>query len=59
VIDVYFPPDFQVSGGQLRITSFGTEEVRCFSMLIMTIAHFTCDGKCISCALLYNVDSFV
>jgi hypothetical protein len=58
-VDVLSPADFQVSGGQLRITSFGAEEVRCLSLLVMTIAHFTSDGKHISCTLLYYVDSLV
>jgi hypothetical protein len=48
-----------VSGGQLKITSFGAEEVRCLSLLVTTIAHFTSDGKCISFPLLYYVDSLV
>jgi hypothetical protein len=58
-VDVLSPVDFQVSGGQLQITSFSAEEVRCLSLLVTTIAHFTSDGKCISCTLLYYVDSLV
>ena len=53
------PLDFQVSGGQLRIGAFGSEEVQCLSLLISTISHNTSDGKCISCLLLYYDDSLV
>jgi hypothetical protein len=58
-VDVLSPTDFQVSGGQLWITSFSAEEVRCLSLLVTTIAHFTSDGKRISFPLLYYVDSLV
>ena len=51
--------DFQVSRGQLRIGAFGGEEVQCQSLIISTISHNTSDGKCISCSLLYYVDSLV
>jgi hypothetical protein len=34
-----------VFDGKIHITSFGEEEVRCLSMLVMTITHFTSDGK--------------
>ena len=50
---------FQVSRGQLRIASFGGEEVRCLSLLISTISHHTSDGKRISCPLLFYVDSLL
>ena len=53
------PSYFQVSGGQLRIIAFGSEEVRCLSLLIATISHNTSYGQRISCPLLYYVDSLV
>jgi hypothetical protein len=57
--DIPSPGDFQVAGGQLWITSFGAEDVRCLSLLLSTISHFTGDGQCISCVLLYYVDSLI
>ena len=57
--DILSPSYFQVSGGQLRIASFGREEVRCLSLLISTISHNTNDGQCISYPLLFYVDSLV
>ena len=51
------PIYFQVSGGQLRIASFGAKEVRCLSLLLATIAHYTSDVQCISFPLLFYVDS--
>ena len=57
--NIFSPSDFQVSGGQLRIAAFGSEEVRCLSLLISTISHNTSDGKCISSSLLYYVYSLV
>ena len=47
---------FQVSGGKLSIASFGREDVRCLSLMVMTIAHITSDGKHIIFPLLYYVD---
>jgi hypothetical protein len=38
---------------------FGAEDVRCLSLLLSTISHFIGDGQCISCALLYYVDSLI
>ena len=58
-VEVLSPTDFQVSGGQLKIASFDAEEVRCLSLLVTTIAHFTSDGKHIRFPLLYYVDSLV
>ena len=58
-MDILSPSNFQVSGGRLRIDAFGSEEVRCPSLLILTISHNTNDGKHISCLLLYYVDSLV
>jgi hypothetical protein len=58
-VDLHSPTNFQVYGEQLQITSFGAEEVRFLSLLVMTITHFTSDRKCISCSLLYYVDSLV
>jgi hypothetical protein len=57
--DIPSPGDFQVAGGQLQITSFGAEDVRCLSLLLSTISHFIGDGQCISCTLLYYVDSLI
>ena len=57
--DILSPSNFQVFGGQLRIASFGSEEVRCLSLLISTISHNTNDEQCSSCLLLYYVDSLV
>ena len=48
---------FQVVGGQLRIDSFGREEVRLLSLIAMTLTHYTFDGKCISFPLMHYVDS--
>ena len=58
-IEVLSPANFRVFGGELKIASFGAEEVRCLSLLVTTIAHFTNDGKRISCPLLYYIDSLV
>ena len=55
--DILSLADFQVFGGQLCISSFGPEEVRCLSLLLTTIAHYTSDGQHISCPLLFYVDS--
>ena len=38
---------------------FGKEEVRCLSLIVTTLEHFTSDGKCISYSLMYYVDSLV
>ena len=57
--NVLSPSDFQVVGGQLRISAFGSEEMQCLSLLILTISHNTSDGKHISLSLLYYVDSLV
>ena len=38
---VLSPAEFQVTGGQLRIGAFGSEEVQCLSLLISTISHNT------------------
>ena len=46
------PSNFEVSGGQSHIGAFGSEEVRCLSLLILTISHNTSDGQRISCSLL-------
>lgn len=54
-----FPLDFQVHGGELKISSFLIEEARCLSLLVDTIAHSCGDGKCISFPLLYYVDSLI
>lgn len=56
---VVSPMDFQVFGGQLWISSFGAEEVRCLSLLVTTISHSSNDGKHISFPLLLYVDSLV
>ena len=58
-VDILSPPDFQVSRGQLCIGAFGSQEVRCLSLIISTISHNTSDGKHISCSLLYYVDYLV
>ena len=58
-VDILSPVYFQVSGGQLYIASFGGEEVRCLSLLILTISHHTNDGKCISFPILLYVDSLL
>ena len=53
------PTYFQVVGGQLWIDSFYREEVRCMSLIIMRLAHYTSDGHQISFRLMYYVDSLV
>ena len=53
------PADFRVIGGQLCIGVFGREEVKCLSLIILTILHNNSDGKHISCSLLYYVDCLV
>ena len=58
-VDILSPLDFQVSRGQLCIGAFGSQEVRCLSLLISTISHNTSDKKYISCSLLYYVDYLV
>ena len=58
-VDILSPTDFQVSGGQLHIASFGAEEVRCLSLLLSTIAHHTSDEQRISFVLLFYVDSLL
>jgi hypothetical protein len=50
---------FQVPGGQMQMSSFHREEVRCMCLIIMTLSHFTSDGKHISFPLMYYVDSLV
>ena len=57
--NVLSPAEFQVAGGQLHIGAFGREEVQCISLIVLTISHNTSDGQCISCSLLYYVDSLV
>ena len=57
--DILSPTDFQVSGAQLRIASFGGEKVRCLSLLLLTISHHTSDGQRISFPLLFYVDSLL
>lgn len=49
---VFHPTYFQVRDGQLQISSFAPQEVRCLSLLVTTIAHFSSDGKNISFPLL-------
>ena len=56
---VLSPVDFQVARGQLLTGAFGSEEVQCLSLIISTILHNTNDDQCISCLLLYYVDSLV
>ena len=51
--------DFWVTSGQLHIGVFGREEVQCLSLIISTISHNTSDRQCISCQLLYYVDSLL
>ena len=58
-IDLVEPIEFQVGGGQLQIESFGREEVRCLSLIVITLAHYTSNGKFISFPLMYYVDSLV
>ena len=58
-INILYPSDFQVFAGQLCIGAFGSEEVRCLSLLISTISRNTSDEKHISSSLLYYVDSLV
>jgi len=53
------PSNFQVCGGQLCISSFAIEEVRCPSLFVTIIAHSSSDGKYISFPLLYYVDYFI
>ena len=57
--DILSPSYFQVFGGQLHIGAFGSEEVRCLSLMILTISHNSSDGQHISYSLLYYVDSLV
>ena len=58
-VDILSLSYFHVFGGRLRISAFGSQEVRFLSLLISTISHNTSDGQCISCSLLYYVDSLV
>jgi hypothetical protein len=53
------PTEFHVVGGQLQIDSFGREEVRCLSLIVTELAHYTFDGKCISFHLMYYVGILV
>jgi hypothetical protein len=61
----YVSPDiesalrFQVVGGQMQIDSFHAEDVRCLCLILMTLSHFSSDGKCISFPLMYYVDSLL
>ena len=47
------------SGAKLLIYTFGREDVRCLSLLLMILVHSTSDGKHISFPLLYYVDPLV
>lgn len=51
--------DFHVRGGELQISSFATQEVRCLSLLATTIANSSSDEKRISFPLLYYVDYLI
>ena len=57
--NVLSPAELRVAGGQLHIGAFGSQEVRCLSLLISTISHNTSDRQHISFLLLYYVDSLV
>ena len=57
--DIVEPTEFQVASGQLLIDSFGREEVRCLSLIVTELAHYTFDGHHISFPLIYYVDSLV
>ena len=58
-VDIVEPTEFQVGDGQLRIYSFGREEVRCLSLIMTELAYYTFDGKRISCPLMYYVHSLL
>ena len=51
--------EFQVVGGQLQIETFGREEVKFLSLIVMVLAHDTYGGWHISLPLTYYVDSLV
>ena len=53
------PTEFQVVGGQLQIDSFGREEVRCVSPIVMALAHYISNGHHSSFPLIYCVYSLV
>jgi hypothetical protein len=58
-VDIVEPTEFHVVGGQLWIDSFGREEVRCLSLIVMALKHYTSNRKCISFTLMYYIDSLV
>ena len=58
-LDIDEPIDFQVTSGQLHIDSFDREEVRCLSLIVMKLTHYTSDGKHISFHFLYYVYSLL
>ena len=57
--DILQPIEFEVVSGQLWIDSFGREEVRCLSLIMMKLGHYTFDGHHISYPLMYYVNSLV
>ena len=56
---VLSPSKFQVPGGQLRIGTFGRQDMQCLSIIGSIISHNTSNGKHISYSLLYYIDSLV
>jgi hypothetical protein len=50
---------FHVPSGWMQMILFHREEVRCLSLIIMKLSHFTSYGKCISFPLMYYVDILV
>jgi hypothetical protein len=52
-LDVLSASGFQVFGGQMSMSSFHREEVKCLCFIITTLSHFTFDGKHISFPLMY------
>jgi hypothetical protein len=57
--DIHSTSPFQVGGGQMRIDSFHAKDVRCLCIILMTLSHFSFDGKHISFPLMYYVYSLL
>lgn len=55
-VRVVNPTKFQVSGGQLQISAFGSVQVMVLSLLVNTILHIVSDGLRISFPLFHYVD---
>jgi hypothetical protein len=58
-LHVHSSSEFQVCGGQLRISSFDREDVRCLCLILLTPSQYSSDGKCMSFSMLYYEDSLL